>query len=301
MEAQEKLTGLISRASDFVQNQIVPAAHRAMETGQPVAILIGKKSVTLAVALAREVVTNPFVQAGLVYGFFQPNHREYETWTHMLHRFLDGMSQYPIGLKAPRPLTEYEKFIKLIQNMYVWGRFGGTYAYKYTWMLKVAKMIGNHMIEEEGANAKSTKALLNKGVKSLQKLWNVYDYLSNPLSSITRTATRAIAGPIVEPLLRRSSDIDHDPTVRSSNQPLALPDHPASSSKSKVLAEIQAERRRKLCEDEPASSSKNNVLTTIQAQRRRRLHRNDTPSASSGEGRGQQALEKQAPLVNYGV
>ena len=64
--------------------------------------------------------------------------------------------------------------------------------------------------------------------------------------------------------------------ARSSNQPLALPDHPASSSQSKVL-------------------------TKIQVQRRRRLHRDDTPPASSGEGRGQQALEKQAPLVNYGA
>ena len=43
------------------------------------------------------------------------------------------------------------------------------------------------------------------------------------------------------------------------------------------------------------------VLTTIQVQRRRRLRRNDIPAASSGEGRGQQALEKQAPLVNYGA
>jgi hypothetical protein len=46
------------------------------------------------------------------------------------------------------------------------------------------------------------------------------------------------------------------------------------------------------------------ALTKIQAQRRRRLHRDDPPyagPASSGDGRGQQALEKQAPLVNYGA
>ena len=291
-EAQEKLTHLTSRANDFVQNQIVPAAHRAIETGQPVAIMIGKKSFTLAVAMAREVITNPFVQAGIVYGFFQPNHKEFETWTHMFTRFLDGISQYPLGLQAPRPLTEYEKFIKLIKNMYEWGAYGGTYAYKYTWIIKVAKLIYNNMEIEEGDNPSSSRALLKTGMNSLQELWNVYDYVKNPISSISRTATRAIAGPIVEPLLRRSSD--HDPTARSSNQPLALPDRPASSSKSKVLAEIQAERRRKLREDEPASSSKSKVLAKIQVQRRRRLHRDDTPSASSGEGRGQQALGKQA-------
>ena len=113
-------------------------------------------------------------------------------------------------------------------------------------------------------------------MNSLQELWNVYDYVRNPISSIARTATRAIVGPIVNPLIRRSSDIDHDPTARSSNQPLALPDHPASSSQSKVL-------------------------TKIQVQRRRRLHRDDTQHASSGEGNGQQALNKQAPLVNYGT
>ena len=78
--------------------------------------------------MAREVLTNPFVQAGLVYGAFQPNEREYETWTHMLNRFLDAMSQYPIGLKAPRPLTEYERFIRLLKNMYDYGTYGATFS-----------------------------------------------------------------------------------------------------------------------------------------------------------------------------
>ena len=85
---------------------------------------------------------------------------------------------------------------------------------------------------------------------------------------------------------------------------------PASSRKSKVLATIQVQRRRRLhkddtpqasTEDEPASSSKSKVLAKIQVQRRRRLHRDDTPHASSGEGNGQQTLKKQAPLVSYGA
>ena len=71
LHAQEKLTNLTSRANDFVQNQIMPAAHRAIETSQPVAIMIGNTSFKLAVAMAREVLTDPFVQAGLVYGVFQ--------------------------------------------------------------------------------------------------------------------------------------------------------------------------------------------------------------------------------------
>ena len=80
---------------------------------------------------------------------------------------------------------------------------------------------------------------------------------------------------------------------------------PASSSKSKVLAEIQVLHKddtpQASTEDEPASSSKSKVLAKIQVQRRRRLHRDDTPHASSGEGNGQQTLKKQAPLVSYGA
>ena len=52
---------------------------------------------------------------------------------------------------------------------------------------------------------------------------------------------------------------------------------------------------------EQSESAGPSVLTKIQAQRGRRLHRDDTPPSSSGEGRGQQALGKQAPLVNYGA
>ncbi len=54
-------------------------------------------------------------------------------------------------------------------------------------------------------------------------------------------------------------------------------------------------------EDEPESSSKSKVLAKIQVQRRRRLQRDDTPHASSSEGNGQQTLKKQAPLVSYGA
>ena len=301
-EAQERLTHLTSRANDFVQNQIVPAAHRAIETGQPVAILIGKKSVTLAVAMARELINNPFVQAGLVYGFFQPNHKEYETWTHMLHRFLDAVSQYPIGLQAPRPLTEYEKFIQLIKNMYEWGAYGATYGFKYTWILKTAKMIGNHMLEEEGENPSSTKALLNKGMNSLQELWNVYDYVRNPISSIARTATRAIAGPIVEPLLRRTpqppSDSDRDPTAASSRQLLPITD---------------PRRRIGIIGKKSEQAAANKGITVTPAapaavpMRRLPVKRQDAAyTAKYGKGHGfqgggQQALKTQAPLVNYGA
>ena len=59
---------------------------------------------------------------------------------------------------------------------------------------------------------------------------------------------------------------------------------------------------------EQSESAGPSVLTKIQAQRRRRVHINDTPPASSGDGpassgdgRRQQALGKQAPLVNYGA
>jgi hypothetical protein len=136
----------------------------------------------------------------------------------MLTRFLDGISQYPLGLQAPRPLTEYEKFIQLIKNMYEWGANGATHGFRYTWMLKVGKMIGNHMLEEAGDNPSSTRALLKTGMKSLQDLWNVYDYVRNPIRHIARTATRRLVGPIVEPLLRRSPaqppyDSDDEPLV----------------------------------------------------------------------------------------
>ena len=115
--------------------------------------------------------------------------------------------------------------------MYEWGAYGATYGFKYTWMLKAARLIGNHLLEEEGDNPRSIKALLNKGMKSLQELGNVYDYVKTPMSSIARSATRRIVGPIVEPLFRRSpaqppSDSDHDPTAASSNQPQALPARP---------------------------------------------------------------------------
>ena len=65
--------------------------------------------------------------------------------------------------------------------MYDWGRYGGTYGFRYTWIIKVAKLIYNNMEIEEGDNPRSTKALLNKGVNSLQELWNVYNYIKNPI------------------------------------------------------------------------------------------------------------------------
>jgi hypothetical protein len=211
-----------------VQNQIVPAAHQAIATGQPVAITIGKKTFKLAVAMAREVITNPLVQAGIVYGFFQPNEKEYETWTHMLHRFMDAMSEFPIGLKAPRPLTEYERFIRLLKNMYDYGAYGAFYSYKYTWVTTVAKLIYNDMEIEEGHNPGAARAVLKNGMNSLQKLYNIYDYIGNPISTIARTATRALVGHIAAPLLRQmpaqpQSDSDHDPAAASSNEPPALP------------------------------------------------------------------------------
>ena len=197
----------------------------------------------------------------------------------MFHRFLDAVSQYPIGLQAPRPLTEYEKFIQLIKNMYEWGAYGATYGFKYTWILKTAKMIGNHMLEEEGENPTSTKALLNKGMNSLQELWNVYDYVRNPISSIARTATRAIAGPILKPLLRRPpqplSDGDRDPTAASSSQPLSITDP----------------RRRVGIKGKKSNQAAANDGITI------------APVDGEGhgfQGGGQQALKTQAPLVNYG-
>jgi hypothetical protein len=81
----------------------------------------------------------------------------------------------------------------------------------------------------------------------------------------------------------RDPDSDHDPTARSSNQQLALPDRPASSSKSQKLADVQADRRRKLKEYQQASSSKSQKLEDVQAERRRKLKEDQQASSSKSQ------------------
>ncbi len=95
-------------------------------------------------------------------------------------------------------------------------------------------------------------------MNSLQELWNVYDYVRDPISSIAKTATRRIVGPIVEPLLRRSpaqrpSDSDNEPLVKrrdSDDEPLVKkqatrkkkPVPPSSDSDNKPLARTNPKR-----------------------------------------------------------
>jgi hypothetical protein len=296
-KAQERLTDLTSRANVFVQNQIVPAAHQAIATGQPVAITIGKKTFKLAVAMAREVITNPLVQAGIVYGFFQPNEKEYETWTHMLSRFMDAVSEYPSGVfrptrfLAPRPLTEYERFIRLLKNMYDYGAYGASFSYKYTWVLTVAKLIYNDMEIEEGHNPNATKAVLKNGMKSLQNLYNIYDYIGNPISTIARTATRALVSHIAAPLLRPAqtqSDSDHDPAAASSNEPPASA--PASSS---APASASAPVRRRL----PKKSDPPDIHRSTPGRTKIKGKKNIQTHLNQRAGSGMPAMTP--ALVNY--
>jgi hypothetical protein len=94
------------------------------------------------------------------------------------------------------------------------------------------------------------------------------------------------------------------------SQPMSIEDRQGSVSRKKIRAIMPASSSsyavmphgmNNVRLPEQSESAGPSVLTKIQAQRRRRLHRDDTPPSSSGEGRGQQALGKQAPLVNYGA
>ena len=96
---------------------------------------------------------------------------------------------------------------------------------------------------------------------------------------------------------------------QTESQPKSIEDRKGSVSRKKIRAIMPASSSYAVTPygmntvrlPEQSKSAGPNVVTKIQAERRRKLNRNDTPSASSGEGRGHQALEKQAPLVNYGA
>ena len=221
-EAQTRTEQMMSKAKDIVNNTIIPAAHQAVETGKPVAIKIGRFSFNLAVHVARELLSSPMVQAGIVYGYFHPNQMEPETWSHMLHRFLDGVSMYPQGIQPPRQLTQHEQFIRMIRNMYEWGAYGATKQFQYTWILKLSRIIFNSLEEEEGEQPNSLRALLRQGMDSLQDIWNVYNYVRTPISSMASTAARTIGGPVLEPLLRRA--------VQRTSKPKPSPPVPEQSS-----------------------------------------------------------------------
>jgi hypothetical protein len=71
-QAQTTTQHFVSRANEIVQSVIIPAARQAAETAQPVAITIGGKTCKLAVHMAHELLTSPYVPLGIVNGCFQP-------------------------------------------------------------------------------------------------------------------------------------------------------------------------------------------------------------------------------------
>jgi hypothetical protein len=240
-----------------MQQQIMPAAQQVVDSGAPIVLRIGKSAFKLTLRMAEELLQSPIVQGYIIYGFMLDNKFKPEHWTETLYRQWSG-EQAPVW-------SEYNQMWILIDNMTLWGLYG---AKRHLYSVGVAKLGGLILKQIEAADnlaPGSIRKIARVGFQSLQGLYKVYQLVQSPMNAVLALTNTA-----------RDPDSDHDPTARSSNQQLALPDRPASSSKSQRLADVQADRRRKLIEDA-------------------------TPSSSSGEGRGQQALGKRAPLVNYGA
>ena len=181
-----------------------------------------------------------------------------EHWTDALYRKV-------ITGEPPPVWSQYHQMWILIDNMSLWGLYGARRHMYSVGASQLSALILKQIEAADNLAPGSIRKIARVGFQSLQGLYKVYQMIQSPMNAVLALTNTA-----------RDPDSDHDPTARSSNQQLALPDRPASSSKSQRLADVQADRRRKLIEDA-------------------------TPSSSSGEGRGQQALGKRAPLVNYGA
>ena len=202
--------------------------------------------------------------------------------------------------------------------MYEWGAFGATYGFRHTWIIRLARLICNNIELEEGESPNSSRALLKSGMKSLQALWNVYDYVKAPISNLAETATRRVVGHYVGPLFRRSpaappSDSDNEPLVKprpkkkkppsdSDNEPLVKPrpmrkkkpppdsDHDPTAASSHQPQPIPARPRR------PIRRGKQNEQGVLYT--RGSSDSDNRPLAKAPRG-GMQGSGQQAPLVNY--
>jgi hypothetical protein len=233
--------------------------------------------------MAEELLRSPILHIYIAYGFMLDNKHKPEHWTDALYRKV-------ITGEPPPVWSQYHQMWILIDNMSLWGLYGARRHMYSVGASQLSALILKQIEAADNLAPGSIRKIARVGFQSLQGLYKVYQMIQSPMNAVLALTNTA-----------RDPDSDHDPTARSSNQQLALPDRPASSSKSQRLADVQADRRRKLKEDQQASSSKSQRLADVQADRRRKLIEDATPSSSSGEGRGQQALGKRAPLVNYGA
>ena len=215
-----------------------------------------------------------------MYGYMLDNKMAPKTWSDWSYRVL-------VSGDPPPQFSQYDQLLKLVDNMAVWGLYGAKRHLSSIWAFKLGNIILKQIEATENLAPGAIRSVANAGFQSLQGLYKMYQWIHAPMNAALALTNRP-----------------HDSA------------QPASSSKSKALAKIQVQRRRRLHRDdtpqastedepvkaqppEPASSSKSKVLAKVQVQRRRRLHRDDTPPASSSEGNGQQGINKQAPLVNY--
>jgi hypothetical protein len=307
-KSEEILPRVTERITSIMQQQIMPAAHQVVDSGAPIVLQIGKSAFKLTLRMAEELIKSPILHMYIAYGFMLDNKLKPEHWTDALYRKV-------ITGEPPPVWSQYHQMWILIDNMSLWGLYGARRHMYSVGASQLSALILKQIEAADNLAPGSIRKIARVGFQSLQGLYKVYQMIQSPMNAVLALTNTA-----------RDPDSDHDPTARSSNQQLALPDRPASSSKSQKLADVQADRRRKLKEDQQASSSKSQKLEDVQAERRRKLKEDQqasssksqrladvqadrrrkliedaTPSSSSGEGRGQQALGKRAPLVNYGA
>lgn len=278
----DMLTHVTERVSSIVHDQIVPAAQQVVKSGAPVAIKLGKLTFQLSVHMAQELLQSPVVTGALLYGYMLDNKMAPESWSQWSYRVL-------VTGEPPPEFSQYEQWLKLLQNMSTWGLWAAKKHISTTWTIKLSKMILKSIEEQDRLAPGAIQNIAKAGFKALHGLYNMYQWVNTPMNSVLALASHHKDSDD-EPLVKKR-DSDTEPLVKK--RPTKK--KPPYDSDNEPLIKKQPTKKK------PPLDSDNEPLVKPRPKNKSSSSTGRGEPMVSIEGRGQQALKQQAPLVNYGT